>query len=62
MKVEINRSLSGREDTGHKTHIMTQRYSHHYPGNLRRAMEILETPGYDTIKLHSELNQGGGIP
>lgn len=27
---------------GHKTHIMTQRYAHHYPESLRDGVEILE--------------------
>jgi integrase len=45
---------------GHKTHVMTQRYAHHYPESLRSAVKVLETAGYDTITSQSRVNQGGG--
>ena len=39
---------------GHKTHIMTQRYAHHYPESLRGAVKVLENLGHDTIMTQSE--------
>lgn len=46
---------------GHKTHVMTQRYAHHYPESLRSAVKVLETAGYDTIMTQSGGPSGGGV-
>lgn len=45
---------------GHKTHVMTQRYAHHYPESLRSAVKVLESVGHDTNMTQSAPRQGEG--